>query len=410
MDLRTGTPVWLADSTDELRYPRLIRNARCDVAVIGAGITGALVAHRLIEAGLRVVVLEKRSVGRGSTAASTGLLLYQTDTSLKDLSRLHGEKSARRIYQLGRTAIRDLARLAQEIDARCDFRRRPTLYVASKPGDTRLLKEEARRARRIHFKTTRLSSAQLEKQFHLRRSGALRSTDSAELNAYQFTQAIFRHHQEDRRLRVFQHSVVAKLEETRGRVVLRLANGAEVHAGHVVVASGYEAGRFIQSDLVRLQSTYVIASPPMRPEQLWQDEALIWETSRPYFYLRTTRDHRIVFGGRDDPFMDPVRRDRRLRRKTRELEADFAKLFPALAFRAEYAWTGTFAETCDGLPCIGRARENSRILFALGYGGNGITFSQIAATLLRDLCLGRANVDTKLFRFDRSGAPPPRQP
>ena len=39
--------------------------------------------------------------------------------------------------------------------------------------------------------------------------------------------------------------------------------------------------------------------------------------------------------------------------------------------------------------------------FALGYGGNGITFSLIAAEIIRDVFLGRKNLDAPLFRFGR---------
>ena len=75
----------------------------------------------------------------------------------------------------------------------------------------------------------------------------------------------------------------------------------------------------------------------------------MWETARPYFYLRTTADRRIVFGGLDDPFATPSRRDKKLPAKARALARLFARLFPSLAFEADYAWTGTFADTSDGL-------------------------------------------------------------
>ena len=64
MDLRTGTPVWLASDPAELAFPKLRKNISCDVAIIGAGVTGALLAHALLKSGLRVVVLDKREVGR----------------------------------------------------------------------------------------------------------------------------------------------------------------------------------------------------------------------------------------------------------------------------------------------------------------------------------------------------------
>lgn len=406
MDLRTGDPVWLADEPDDLNFPSIRKNVSCDVAIIGAGITGALVAHQLLEAGLSVVVLDKRAIGRGSTAASTGLLMYQTDTSLADLARLHGTATARRVYQLGNKAVRELSALTRTLRQPCGFSTRNSLYLATKPADVEVLKSEAARYRPLHLKAKVLPHRILQQKFGVDRPAALASSGSGQVNAFQLTRAVFRHHRSNPRLRLFQKANVATLSEQADGCELRLSRGPRVRARFVIVATGYEAGRFIQSDLIRLHSTYVIASKPFPSGALWPSECLMWETSRPYFYLRTTPDHRIIFGGRDEPFADAPRRDKMLTTKKRQLEKQFAALFPALAFKAECAWTGTFAETRDGLPCIGPAVTGSHVLFALGYGGNGITFSQIAARLLRDVCLDKSNSDAALFRFDRFGHKP----
>ena len=76
-------------------------------------------------------------------------------------------------------------------------------------------------------------------------------------------------------------------------------------------------------------------------------------------------------------------------------------LLPSIPTETAFEWTGTFAETKDGLPFIGRDARYPGFLFALGYGGNGITYSMIAAGIIRDLYLGRANADAQLFRFGR---------
>lgn len=85
MDLRTGQPFWPLRNGLLHAYPPLAADEHADVAVLGAGITGALVAHRLARAGLDVVVVDRHDVGLGSTAASTSLLQYETDTPLSDL-------------------------------------------------------------------------------------------------------------------------------------------------------------------------------------------------------------------------------------------------------------------------------------------------------------------------------------
>jgi glycine/D-amino acid oxidase-like deaminating enzyme len=131
------------------------------------------------------------------------------------------------------------------------------------------------------------------------------------------------------------------------------------------------------------------------------DHCLIWETADPYLYLRTTEDHRVIIGGYDEPFRDPAERDRLLGAKTAALQRRFRQLFPRMKLEVAYSWAGTFAKTSDGLPFIGRHPKVPHTWFALGYGGNGITFSLIAAELIRDQILGRENFDAELFGFDR---------
>ena len=239
--------------------------------------------------------------------------------------------------------------------------------------------------------------------------GALVASGAAQVNAFSLTRGVLQHLRQNPRLRLFQSTRITSIKERGDRVHLRTHRGVVVTAGRVIVAAGYESRRFVRSTLVRLRSTYVIASEPFPPARLERLRCLMWETARPYFYLRTSADHRIIFGGADEAFQKESLRERKLNLKTHELERQFATLFPDLAFEADYAWSGTFAETTDGLPCIGPANPGSRILYALGYGGNGITFSQIAARLLSDACRGRKNADAHLFAFTRLGHAHPAQ-
>src|SRR5438105_2820206 len=132
MDLRSGHPYWLLKNGLLATYPPLRRPERCDVAIIGGGVTGALVANYLTRAGVEAVLLDKRDVATGSTVASTALLLYATDTELTDLIPLVGEAQAVRSYQVGLDAIGKLQALVRGLGDDCGFARRKTLYLASK--------------------------------------------------------------------------------------------------------------------------------------------------------------------------------------------------------------------------------------------------------------------------------------
>ena len=119
-----------------------------------------------------------------------------------------------------------------------------------------------------------------------------------------------------------------------------------------------------------------------------------------------TPDGRLIFGGDDRPnrtIRSHAQRRALLRERADALAADLGQLYPALrGVRPEYAWEGLFATTRDGLPYIGSHRLYPHHLFALGYGGNGMTFGFLASKLLLDRLHGRVTADHDLFRFGRN--------
>ena len=90
-----------------------------------------------------------------------------------------------------------------------------------------------------------------------------------------------------------------------------------------------------------------------------------------------------------------------IKKKTELLKKDFLKLFPAIDFNPEFSWAGTFGSRKDSLPYIGTYNKTPHTYYALGFGGNGITFSLIAAQLITDMIKGRKNKDADLFAFNR---------
>lgn len=80
MDLKSDYPYWAVKNGLMYAVPQPDADLTCDVAVVGAGITGALIDDELAGHGHDVVVLDQRNVGWGSTSASTALLQYEIDT------------------------------------------------------------------------------------------------------------------------------------------------------------------------------------------------------------------------------------------------------------------------------------------------------------------------------------------
>lgn len=400
MDVRSGSPFSLVRNERVSPYAPLQSHIQCDVAVVGAGISGALAAHHLVEAGVNTVLLDKRDIGRGSTAASTGLLQYELDVPLHELVLRLGERSAVQIYQLCRRANANLGALLHRLGENCGFRRRQSLYLASEKSDRSVLKREFAVRERYGFPVEFLDSKELNKRFSLTRPAALLTADAGQIDAYLTVHALVQNACR-KGLKVFTGTRIEKHKMEGDRTVLFTGDGFRVKARKIVIATGYEGESFLKTSRVKLTSTYAIATAPL-PFIHPALECLVWEAARPYLYVRPNADGGALIGGEDEPFASPAKRDRMLPKKTRKLAAQFQKLFGREDFEIAFAWSGTFAETSDSLPWIGECPGFPGAYFALGYGANGITFSQIAAEIVRDLVLGRANEDAHLFSFGRS--------
>lgn len=162
----------------------------------------------------------------------------------------------------------------------------------------------------------------------------------------------------------------------------------------------YESVKYLDKKVVQLNSTYAVCSEQANEDDApFKHKAMLWNTDDPYVYLRATSDNRILIGGRDEKFSNPKKRDDLLPSKTIELVKDFKKMYPNVKFNPEFSWCGTFGATKDGLPFIGEYPGMANSYFALCFGGNGITFSLIAAEIIRDLILGKKIMTRISFLF-----------
>lgn len=401
MDLRTDSPYWLMKNGFLYSYPSLDRSLNTEVAIMGGGITGALVAYHLSQAGIPCILLDKRKIGMGSTCASTALLQYEIDTPLKDLIDYVGYQQANQSYLMCIEAIAKIEKITQELTAEVGFKRCSSFYYASQKKDVEELRQEYKLRRDIGIELEFWPKEQIEKTFPFSSPAALFSAEGAQIDAYRFTHELLQQAQKNETL-VFDDTTVTQLTHHRKGVTLATEHGHIVKAKKLIMACGYESQQYLSKKVVDFNSSFAVVSEPFENTNLWYENCLIWETARPYLYLRTTSDNRVLIGGKDEPFYNPKKRDALNNKKAAQLTKAFHKRFPDLPFRADFQWAGTFAETADGLPYIGVVAERPHTYFAMGFGGNGIVFSMLAAEIIGDLLLGRKNPTTKLFGFERA--------
>lgn len=398
-DLRTGRPLWSARRLAKLEQSLPIRAQKCDVLVIGAGISGALIAQTLSEAGMSVVVVDRRGPAAGSTAASTALIQYELDLPLHQLAEGIGSERATRIWRRTRLAVDALRDRVRRLGIAADHASRDTLYLAGNLLDRDGLEREAEARRRCGFEVELLGPAAVKARFGLAPRHAILgfgnyAADPRRLTAGLLKAAIASG------ARLFAPAEVVAIEPSAGGVTAQLRDGPELRAAAAVFATGYELVKGVPRMGHALTSTWTIATAP-QPSRIWPGAAMIWEASDPYLYIRTTPQGHVICGGEDSDEADAEVRDALIPAKTRTLARKLARLIPGIDPTPAYAWGGTFGTSPLGTPTIGRVPGMPHCYVALGYGGNGITFAMIAAQVLRGLITGDGDPDSDLFSFSR---------
>jgi glycine/D-amino acid oxidase-like deaminating enzyme len=397
LDLRTGTPVWSAYRPRKVHGEPLTRDARTDVLVIGAGISGALIAEALTASGRKVMLVDRRSPMAGSTAATTALVQYEIDQPLTLLAPKIGREKAVRALRRSSLGVANLAARIQERGIDCRMVPRPSLYLDGDVLDAAALEEEALARGQGGIFGNYLRAPEVEDRFGIKGRSAIVSPNNLALDPLRLASGMLRLAVE-RGARIHAPVEATALHHTAAEIGVETRDGPTIRADQVVLATGYELMGSAPPAQHSIVSTWAIATGP-QPRAIWPEAALIWESSDPYLYMRATHDGRVICGGEDEEFQDEDRRDALLEEKTQAIAAGLKKLLPSIDPTPAFAWAGSFGTTSTGLPFIGRVPRKPRLFSVMGYGGNGITYSQIASEMLVTMMAGETDIDSDLFAF-----------
>jgi glycine/D-amino acid oxidase-like deaminating enzyme len=395
--LRTGRSVWSATSHAHLKMRSLHRDMRTDVAIIGAGISGAFMAHALSRISRDVIVIDRREPGYGSTHASTAMLQFEIDTPLTKLAEEKVSDSANRAWLRSYRATQDMMRLIRREEIKCGFGERSALYLAGDEMGWRGMQKEAQARNRIGLKCAFLTGKELRARFGIARSGAILSKGAAIADPVALSRHLLKI-ATSRGVRLYSPVNVKRVMATSHGVVID-AGEHFIEAKRVVFCMGYETVNGLPSHGVQITSSWAAATPPHASYPGWLDKTLVWEASKPYLYLRTSPDGRLIVGGEDAELDSPSYRANTLSLKAHRLKTKMRKLFPDLEIEWSHVWAGAFGESDDGLPVIGPVPDLPNCFAVLGAGGNGTVYALIAAQMMPGFLRGEVPADADLFAF-----------
>lgn len=365
----TLLPIWGPQGPAD-RFAPIQANLEVDVAIIGAGITGLTLAHRLKAAGRTVAVLEMQTVGSGATSHTTGHLTAAMDLGYSVLQATFGQAGAAEAATKSMAAIEYIAGLVARYGIDCDFERVSGWRYTEDPKGGDELESEYAVARALGLNVELAGRGPLP---FMRQ--ALRFGDQAVINPSRYLQALARIVHGDG-CHIFEHSRADSV--VVGDPCAVHAGSYTVKAVDVVHATHVPIGLVLPLQLrVAPYMSYVIAvrlDGEVPPD-------MYWDTAVPYHYLRPARSAEgtrlLLIGGEDH--------------KTGQ-EPDTAARFMALEQYARQRfsvseivgrWAGEVFEPVDGFPYIGRLGPHPHIYCATGFGGTGLTLGTVAAA---DIC------------------------
>ncbi len=366
--------IWSESCRIEEREP-LPGELSTEIAVIGAGMAGVLIASALQEAGRQVVVLESDRIGSGQTRNTTAKITSQHGLIYARMKKTLGAEKSRQYAAANEAALAAYRRIISERGIDCELEERDA-YVYG--FDAAALEEESEAAASLGLP----ASFTREVKLPLSAAGAVRFTGQAQFHPLKFLRAMAEG------LRIYEKTPVRRVEDDR-----IMTERGTVRAETVVFASHYPFVNFPGMYFARMhqERSYVLAlENAARVDGMWIGAGQNAYSFRNYgdLLLLGGEGHRCgenSAGGRYEA----------LRQKAREW-------FPGS--RELACWSAQDCVTADSVPYIGRYAESRPNWFvATGFQKWGMSSSMVSALLLRDQICGKKNPYAEVFapeRFD----------
>ncbi|MDP3685225.1 MAG: FAD-dependent oxidoreductase [bacterium] len=391
------TSLWLTNTPDVQRFPKLSENLSADVVVVGGGIAGVSAAYFLTRAGKKVVLLEANHLGTGETGFTTAFLTSSVDLPLSLLRERFGEAHIRQVRAVGEETIRLVEHLVAEETLETDFHRLDALAISLMPETVPHLQKEAEALRTAGGAPTLLSTEESRALTGVNAAGTLRipSQGAFDVRAFLFGLA---ERVQRRGGQLFEES--RAVEITSGATVTVKTATATVTAEAAVLATGLFPSPYKgQNQWFRQMITYVIALGLPKDTDSWRlPDFLYWDIGEPFHYMRFLNGSFLI-GGEDRPIREAAKAGEH---PWRSLETFARSFLPTRAWNVTHEWRGQILETEDALPVVGiPPGGDPRVLLASGFGGNGMTFGTCAGKTVTDLLTGTLPSTENPFRFER---------
>lgn len=381
---------YAATAQRDARFAPLDGSSDCDVAVVGGGLAGLTAALDLARLGHQVTLLEAKQVGWGASGRNGGQAIHGLACDQSVIEDQLGLDDARRVWSMSLEALELLQTRMQQFQIDAEWRQGYIGVATNARKGAELMQWADRMAQVYQAEFTRIPAADMPRwvaspRYH----SGLYDPQSGHLHPLKYALGIARA-AAAAGVRIHEETPVTALE-TGPVITLRTARGT-LRAKKVLLAGNV----YLQGVAEHLErrimpvGTYIVCSEAMDPalaDSLIPTRSAVCDTNFVLDYLRTTNDHRMLYGGRVSySTVTPPNLAESMRRR-------MVQTFPQLKdVKVQYAWGGFVDITMNRAPDFGRLRDN--LYYLQGFSGHGLALTGLAGRLVAEAMNGDAS------RFD----------
>ena len=395
-----GDPIFTKINKVKKQYEYLTEDIETDVAIVGGGVTGAILGYYFSKANIHAVILEKERIAHGSTSITTSLLQYELDSNARELEEYTTLDNVITSYKLGLKALDEIEQFIKEYGNKCKYEKKDTLLYTSKECEVKEMKEEYEIRKNAGIDVKYISEENNPFSLDLK-AGVYGVNAGAQLDPYEYTHQLL-DVSCNMGLKVYENTEVMEIAYGKDEVEIITSFGYKVKAKKVIIATGYNTQRFTKRNFGVKTVTYNIATKSVKSFDGWFNKVLIRDNCDPYNYFRTTYDNRIIAGGEDVDFYTNIENEKLAKEKYSILLNRIKNMFPNIKdIEIDYEYCGGFISSQDNLGYIGEDPNHKNLWFCLGYGANGILFAILGGMMLSKLYKNEIDENLKLFKVDR---------
>lgn len=387
--------LWTAESA-ETNYPKLNKNEKTDICIIGGGIAGAVTAYLLTKQGRNVIVIEKEKIGAGVTSNSTAKLTSQHELFYKYLVDNYGENIAKKYLESNEEGIKLAEKIINEEKIDCDYEKKDAYVFATSENELKKVKQEVNVLKQIGYNAEFVDNINIPVEKCL---GAIKFRDQAQFNSRKYTIELL-NKVNKMGGKIYENSKVINIAKKDESYIIETKDYC-IDCNKVIICTHYPIKNFPGMYFIKMyqDKSYVIA---VEIEKINKDivNGMFIKSDNPVISFRTAKykeKRLLILAGNGHKTGKP---NGKIEDSYKNLENYIKKYYPDA--KVLFKWSTEDCISLDKIPYIGEfSKLLPNVYVATGFKKWGMSTSHVAAKIISDKIIGNKNDYADIYNATR---------